>query len=103
MFNTVESILAHFGIPGMKWGVRKGDKKSSVKDISDDELKKRVNRLNLEKRYADLRPESKNRAVEAVKKILVDVGTRAAKQAMNKKVDQIIEAKIAVKPIKDDK
>lgn len=56
--------LAHYGVLGMKWGVRK-DKKSSgvkkrrsrkkeLKSMSDDELRKKINRLNMERQYKDL-------------------------------------------------
>lgn len=58
-----ENFLEHFGVKGMKWGIRK-DKTSSggkskpasktVKSLSDEELRTRVKRLNLEKQYVDL-------------------------------------------------
>ena len=57
-----ESFLEHYGKKGMKWGVRK-DRPSSkkgksarqiAKTLTDAELKKRVNRLNMEKQYVDL-------------------------------------------------
>lgn len=71
--------LAHFGIPGMKWGVRrfqnddgtlteegkqrygrdsepesKSWKKSDASNLSDDELRRRNNRLQSERQYRDL-------------------------------------------------
>lgn len=64
-----EDELRHWGIKGMKWGVRRyqnadgtltaaGKKRYSssenVRDISTDELRKRVNRLNNEQRYMEL-------------------------------------------------
>jgi hypothetical protein len=79
--NYFNSELAHYGVKGQRWGViRDGLKgtseildkssrlgtgaksKSTKKDysnISDDELKKRVARLNLEKQYGDLSGDSK--------------------------------------------
>lgn len=79
-----ESVLRHYGIKGMRWGIRRKDpapemtlpkggpkdkwgrstKKTantkyvrglkSVKTMSDAELKSRVQRINLEKQYNDL-------------------------------------------------
>lgn len=75
-FDNADDVLAHFGVKGMKWGVRKqrvstGKKKSSGKSevhedyqhahskiankkLSNKELQRRVNRLNLEKQYSEL-------------------------------------------------
>ena len=58
------SELMHFGVKGMKWGVRKSRIKNSKKwtskkqakidGMSDDQLKKANNRLRLEKEYKQL-------------------------------------------------
>ena len=79
------SYLAHFGIPGMKWGIRRyqnedgsyteegkqrygrdGDdkstwRKSDAKDLSDDELRRRNNRLQAEQQYKNLMTTEKSR------------------------------------------
>nr|DAP30391.1 MAG TPA: Structural protein [Caudoviricetes sp.] len=81
-FDSVDDVLAHFGVKGMKWGVRKkrpsasksrltnqhGDYKHAHSTtpnhkLSNKELQRRVNRLNLEKQYRDLtaKPQSKYR------------------------------------------
>lgn len=58
------SELMHFGVKGMKWGVRKSrikkakrwtsQKQAKIDGMSDDQLKKANNRLRLEKEYRQL-------------------------------------------------
>lgn len=63
----MEYELYHHGVRGMKWGIRRyqnkdgsltaaGKKRYSddVKNMSTDELRKKVNRMNMENRYIDL-------------------------------------------------
>ena len=81
--------LYHYGVLGMKWGVRKdrgggvsktgrrrksvkerppahedykkAHSKKSVREMSDEELRSRINRLDMERRYQELNPSTKNR------------------------------------------
>lgn len=50
-----DDILQHFGILGMKWGHRKGrverPKKKRIRDMSNQELMERNQRLQLERTY----------------------------------------------------
>lgn len=92
--------LYHHGIKGMKWGVRRTKKqldraagrtkktsssKSSVKDLSDDELKKRIRRLQDEKTYRDLLKSEQQPKLFDGKRFVVSVleqsGQNIAKQA----------------------
>lgn len=91
---SLQDIIAHFGIRGMKWGVRRADPSSSVapsedsakatelrqkirvggtKSLSNTELQQVITRLNLETQYAGLRerePTKLSSGHNAVKKIL---------------------------------
>jgi len=59
-----KNFLEHHGVRGMKWGVRRSRRqlaraagargRKSAKDLSDDELKKAVNRMNMEQQYTRL-------------------------------------------------
>lgn len=95
--------LMHYGIKGQKWGVRRfqnadgsytaagkrraqQEEKSSVKNMSDEELTKSVKRLSLEKTYKNLtkQPETPS-GLESTKKA-VDATSELVRQA--KKLDQ---------------
>lgn len=88
--------LMHYGVLGMKWGVRrrrstikkssnktdsdpkesKVKKKKSVSELSDTELRQAINRIQMEKRLAQLTAKEKS----AGAKFVTDVLTNAAKQ-----------------------
>lgn len=99
MYNS--DYLAHFGIKGMRWGFRKKrdasigehsgslsrttSKKSrsdEVKSMSDDELRRRLNRLQMERQYKML-----NKGVDISK------GAKATASALK------IVGKVALKTI----
>jgi hypothetical protein len=90
----MNNALKHHGIMGMKWGVirdktqlsraegssksRSEDKsKKKVKGMSDDELRKAVNRLQMERQYSQL-SESKIRKGEEYVKKVAEMGTAVA-------------------------
>lgn len=88
--------LMHYGVLGMKWGVRrrrstikkssnktnsdpkesKVKKKKSVSELSDTELRQAINRIQMEKQLAQLTAKEKS----AGAKFVTDVLTNAAKQ-----------------------
>ena len=103
MYNPYnDSYLAHYGIKGMKWGVRryqnedgsytaagkrrryrnssdyeetKSLRKKSYRELSNEELKKLNKRMNLESEYRRLNPHGIFRGQKAAKTIISLAGT----------------------------
>ncbi len=82
-----KEFLEHYGVPGMKWGKSKGSSTSSstskkststnpVKKLSDDDLRKKINRMQMEKQYKQLTSKEKSSG----QKFVTDIITNAAKQ-----------------------
>ena len=129
----MENELYHFGIKGMRWGVRryqnpdgsltnagkkrlkkghasneendssnKSSTKSSstktVEDMSDDELRQAINRLQLEQQYKNLSPKNVSKGKKFVdtvkndvlKPAAIDIGKQVAKSLMTKGVNSLI-------------
>ena len=100
MHSNNEKELYHHGIKGMKWGVRryqnkdgslteagknrqiKSDRRRAVKNrrsMSNEELRKGIERLRLEKQYKDLMNENISPGKAMVSDILKSSGGRVAK------------------------
>lgn len=95
---TFESVLAHYGIKGQKWGVRRkrpsapahGDAKKAKKvigrardsgtdAISNKDLRAAIERMNLEQQYNRLRPKSNSEKAKAwVAETLLGIGKQEA-------------------------
>lgn len=89
-----QTRLMHFGIKGMKWGVRKDEKKESVKNLSDDQLKHRLQRLNMETQYLKLTAPEKTRGQKLAKSVLSYSGAKLSK-AVNPYVEKAVSAAVA--------
>lgn len=94
-----KSFLKHHGVKGMKWGVRRSRKQleraakgggKSVKDMSNDELRAVVNRLQLEQQYTRLATgdarSSRNRGAQFAQDLLVNVAKQQITNAANAQV-----------------
>lgn len=102
-----KEALEHYGIRGMKWGVRKKRsrsadsseaaslKKKKVFEMSNEELKKVNARLDLEKRYSSLNPSTTSKvakliggmagsmAKQVVSNVISNAASNYAKQIIN--------------------
>ena len=98
---TAEDVLAHFGIKGMKWGVRrtksqladskdhtraKGLRKKSrfgkTRKLSNDELKVVIERMNLEQQFSNLKKQKSGEGGKIARELLVGIGKEHAKKAL---------------------
>ena len=89
-----DDFLQHYGVLGMKWGHRKARSnvssnkkpkstkntttskpKPTQRELSDEELRAVINRMRLEREYADLQYRSSSRA--KVENVVKTVGTAA--------------------------
>lgn len=117
--------LKHWGIRGMKWGKRRyqnkdgsltpegkkrygdddgeSDEPKKTKYLSDAEIRNRINRLKLEKEYADLvkqsKPASKGKAFvsDVLKTSGKNIATQLTTYAMGAAVNASIKAKTSGK------
>lgn len=89
-----QNELYHYGVLGMKWGVRRRrnssnvetskPKKKTLSEMSDDELRSKLSRLQMEKQYKDLvkqlNPQQESKAKQFVKRVLERSGENIATQ-----------------------
>lgn len=109
--DPLESVLAHHGIKGMKWGVRRSKSelastvsndaaaanatKAKVKEhgassLSNKELKDYLERLDLEQRYDKHNPPKSAEAKKFIKDILVNAGKQEAAKIVAKQIGKLV-------------
>jgi hypothetical protein len=114
--------LAHFGVKGQKWGVRRSDsqldansadaaraastqaaiKKGGISSVSDADLNHLVNRVNLQKRYSEVTSTKGNssltKTVSKSTKTLLAVGKtlNSAYEFANSPTGRILAAKVGL-------
>ena len=104
-FPDLESELLHFGVKGMKWGVRRKDGSDGrvtgsshgtrgISNLSDAELRDKINRMRLEQEYARLNPSAIRRGSAGVSKLLTNVATNVANQQLSKYANRGIDTAI---------
>lgn len=123
---TIDDVLAHYGVKGMKWGIRRNRSrqaggasekerspeaqkayetlqlisKKGIGAASNDDLKNLQKRIDLEKKYNEAFPKKKSPALEFgeqfVKRVLIPVGEKNLTAYLNKQADTLMKGKQAV-------
>lgn len=110
VYASVDDALAHFGVKGMKWGVRRSkaeraahphseDSKAAadalqkvkvggVKSLSNKELQALNARLNLEKQFGTLSQKTKSKGQKAVEEVLTNLGKQQASKVLGGIIDK---------------
>lgn len=112
--NDESDLLIHYGILGMKWGVRKKRKKTAkavakpipntkdtkkkttkrIKDMTDAELLKRRERLRLEKEVKVLTTETESTAKRIFKKAVTKAGEKVIEEVVHDTAKYLVGEKI---------
>lgn len=109
-----KNSLAHVGVLGMKWGVRRASgssskkpsnankstgtqKKKRLEDMSDDELRTAISRIQMEKQYKSLTAKETSAGKKFASEVLSSAGkqvaTAYAAKLMTQKLDSMMSGK----------
>lgn len=105
MNNHSQDSLKHYGVLGMKWGSHKSRAKmttakpklKSVSEMSDEELRSKINRLEMEKRYKDLQPKQVKKGKLVVNRIMNNMVAPAAEDLGKQLIKSILAKQINTK------
>ena len=108
--DSLNDFLAHYGVRGMKWGVRKSSSHPSSEDaataasykrraqtqgihtLSNKELQTYINRANLEQQFNRLNERKKNAGSKFVGDVLKEIGKQEAKKILVSKTAEYVGA-----------
>lgn len=113
--SATDEFLAHFGVKGMKWGVRRSRsakeppssdsatatsiktraKKSKIKALSNAELQQAITRMNLEQQFKRLSVNEKPAVQRWMASTLLEIGKREVQVAAGKKLAAAVAKKAA--------
>jgi len=108
---VVGTVLAHFGVKGMKWGQRKkhplsvdAKAKASVKQrvkqdkvgaVSNLQLQKAIKRMQLEQDFKRLSVNEKSGVTRWVSSAMLEIGKREVQAYAAKRVAAVVARKVA--------
>lgn len=105
---VVEDFLAHFGIKGMKWGVRKkkphpvsadARQKQNIKDkvkqtkiasVSNTDLQAAIRRMQLEQDFKRLKVNEQSAVTRWLSSTLVEIGKREVQAQAGKQIGKFV-------------